>query len=69
MCELGYITSQHIAAHCSATCRRLKPFRLVSATATGNRLFILSLQSSARQWRKHESDLRKIASSFEVPPV
>jgi hypothetical protein len=41
----------------------------VSATATGNRLFILSLQSSARQWRKHESDLRKIASSFEVPPV
>ncbi|KAL6755585.1 hypothetical protein V8C86DRAFT_2674101 [Haematococcus lacustris] len=45
----------------------VKPFRLVTATATGNRMFILSVAASSRQWRKHESDLRSIARSFVVP--
>lgn len=45
----------------------VKPYRLVSATAFGNRMFILSVVASARQWRKHEQDLRQIANSFVVP--
>jgi len=46
----------------------VKPHHLVSATAEGNRLFILSTTSSSRQWRKGAEDLRKIQQSFRVPP-
>ncbi len=47
--------------------RHVKPYRLVSATAYGNRIFILSVVSNARQWRKFEPQLRSIAGSFVVP--
>lgn len=46
----------------------VRPHRLVSATAVGNRLFIISVVApTARQWRKYESNLRTIQESFIVP--
>ncbi|GIL74915.1 hypothetical protein Vretifemale_4777 [Volvox reticuliferus] len=44
----------------------VKPHNLVAATATKNRVFILTLTSSARQWKKHAADLRVIQQSFRV---
>jgi hypothetical protein len=35
--------------------------------SAGNRMFILTAAASARQWRKHESELRSIQKSFFVP--
>lgn len=43
--------------------------RLVTATAVGNRVFILAVQANGRQWRKSEADLRYIWDSFTVPRV
>ncbi len=45
----------------------VKPHHLVSATAVGNRLFILSTTSNSRQWRRGADDLVKIQKSFRVP--
>ncbi|PRW33039.1 domain-containing 4 [Chlorella sorokiniana] len=42
--------------------------RLVSATATGNRLYMLSVRCNSLQWRKSGSKLEKIRDSFRVPP-
>ena len=47
--------------------RRLKPFRLVGATAVRNRVFIISIITNNIKWRKHEKDLRVIQKSFRVP--
>lgn len=41
--------------------------RLVCATATGNRLYILAVNAKSLQWRKHSDVLLKIRDSFEVP--
>ncbi|KAL4422711.1 hypothetical protein ABPG75_008908 [Micractinium tetrahymenae] len=41
--------------------------RLVSAAATGNRLYILAVNAKSLQWRKHSDVLLKIRDSFEVP--
>ena len=46
-----------------------KPHRLVAATATGNRVFMLALTANSRQWRKSEGDLRAMWRSFRVPPA
>mmetsp|Transcript_6542 Transcript_6542/g.17527 ORF Transcript_6542/g.17527 Transcript_6542/m.17527 type:complete len:290 (+) Transcript_6542:131-1000(+) len=46
---------------------RLKPYKLVAATAVKNRVFIISIISSNLKWRKHEQDLRTIQKSFRVP--
>lgn len=43
-----------------------KPHNLTSMTAVGNRLFILSLRSSAIQWKKSKSDLLAIQKTFEI---
>jgi len=47
----------------------VKPHHLVSATAVGNRLFILATSANSRQWRKGEAALRKAQQSFSVPSV
>jgi len=47
----------------------VKPHHLVTATAVGNRLFILSTTSNSRQWRKAQGNLRVVADSFTVPHV
>ena len=47
----------------------LTPHRLVSATATGNRLFLMSTTSNSRQWRRGGENLRIMIDSFFVPPV
>lgn len=47
----------------------LKPHNYVSATAVGNRVFILSVAAkSSRSWAKHQPELRRIQQSFWVPP-
>lgn len=48
----------------------LKPHNLVSATAVGNRVFILSVVAkNSRTWQKTKDTLRVIQESFFVPPV
>lgn len=46
----------------------MKPHRFVTATATGNRLFLLAASANSRQYRKGAEHLRMIADSFYVPP-
>lgn len=45
----------------------LKPHRLVAATATKNRMFIMTATASPRQWKKHGDVLKVIRDSFSVP--
>ncbi|PSC73193.1 domain-containing 4 [Micractinium conductrix] len=45
----------------------LSRHRLVSAAATGNRLYIMSVNAKSIQWRKHSADLLNIRNSFTVP--
>jgi len=45
----------------------VKPHHLVSATAEGNRLFILNVNASSVQWRKGAQLLRVVQQSFFVP--
>jgi len=45
---------------------QVKPHHLVSATALGNRLFILSTTSNSRQWRRAKDDLVQVQKSFRV---
>lgn len=45
----------------------VKPHNLVTATAVGNRLFLMVITANSRQWRKAESQLRVIQQSFFVP--
>lgn len=45
----------------------LSKHRLVSATATGNRAYILSISAKSVQWRKHSDALLSIRDSFAVP--
>lgn len=44
----------------------IKPHVLVSATAYGNRVFLLAVKASALQWRKNEANLRKTATSLGI---
>eukprot|EP00897_Mesotaenium_endlicherianum_P007486 jgi/Mesen1/6766/ME000346S05939 len=44
----------------------LDPHILVSATAAGNRLYIMTVSANSRQWKKHADALKNIASSFRV---
>lgn len=44
----------------------VKPHHLVSATAVGNRLIILSTTSNSRQWRRGKDNLKRIQNSFKV---
>ena len=46
----------------------LKQHRLVAATATGNRLYMLATKCNSLQWRKHGASLLAIRDSFSVPP-
>ena len=39
---------------------------LISATATRNRVYIVTVNASANQWRKYKAPLTKIADSFSV---
>lgn len=45
----------------------LKDHHLVSATAVGNRLFIIATTCNSRQWKKFQSNVRAIQESFIVP--
>ena len=44
----------------------IKPHVLVSATAYGNRVFLMAVKASALQWRKNEANLRKTARSLGI---
>ena len=47
----------------------IKPHRLVTISAVGNRVFILATNSNSRQWRRGADELRVIQHSFYVPSV
>ena len=47
----------------------LKPHRFVTATATGNRVFLLATSANSRQYRKSAGSLQMIADSLYVPPA
>ncbi|EPS58972.1 hypothetical protein M569_15839, partial [Genlisea aurea] len=42
------------------------PHVLITATAAGNRLYLFSITGNGLQWKKHYSDLKRIAESFRV---
>ncbi|GJP35105.1 hypothetical protein CLOM_g19623 [Closterium sp. NIES-68] len=42
------------------------PHILVSATAAGNRMYIMGVAASGRQWKKYSSELKDILTSFRV---
>ncbi|KAH9604953.1 hypothetical protein KSS87_009067 [Heliosperma pusillum] len=42
------------------------PHVLITATAAGNRLYLFNVTGNGLQWKRHYSDLRKIAESFRV---
>ncbi|KAL2652046.1 hypothetical protein R1flu_020174 [Riccia fluitans] len=42
------------------------PHMLVTATAAGNRLYLLSVTANGRQWKKFAPNLREIQDSFRV---
>lgn len=46
-----------------------KPHNLVACTSTGNRMFILAMKASARQWKKHAEVLQVVQKTFRVPKV
>ena len=39
----------------------------MTATATRNRLFIMLVSGSPRQWRKGTAELNRMVDSFRVP--
>jgi hypothetical protein len=47
--------------------RQLKSHHLVAATAMRNRMFLLSVVASSRQWKKYQDKLVAIRDSFTVP--
>ncbi|CAK9206796.1 unnamed protein product [Sphagnum troendelagicum] len=42
------------------------PHVLISATAAGNRLYLMSVSANGRQWKKFSQDLKQIVDSFRV---
>lgn len=46
---------------------KIAPHNLITATAVGNRMFLLSLRSNSRQWKKYNKDLLAIQQTFNVP--
>ena len=44
-----------------------QPHHLVTATAVGNRVFLLTVAANSRQWRVAQQKLRAIQDSFWVP--
>ncbi|XP_019415949.1 PREDICTED: psbP domain-containing protein 4, chloroplastic [Lupinus angustifolius] len=42
------------------------PHVLITATAAGNRLYLLGVTGSGLQWKRHYNDLKKIAQSFRI---
>ncbi|KAE9608922.1 hypothetical protein Lal_00020488 [Lupinus albus] len=42
------------------------PHVLITATAAGNRLYLLGVTGSGLQWKRHYNDLKKIAESFRI---
>lgn len=47
----------------------IKPHRLVSATAVKNRLILLSINASPRQWRKSQNHVKHMWKSLDVVQV
>jgi len=55
-------------AAAAAAVRAVKPHSFVSATAVGNRVFILNVSAkSSRAWQKNRDLMRIIQASFSVP--
>lgn len=42
------------------------PHVLITATAAGNRLYLMTVSGNARQWKKYGEGLKQIAESFRV---
>lgn len=42
------------------------PHALVTATAAGNRIYLMTVSASGLQWKKHFPNLKMIADSFQV---
>ncbi|KAH7282253.1 hypothetical protein KP509_35G021700 [Ceratopteris richardii] len=42
------------------------PHVLITATAAGNRLYLMTVSANARQWKKYGNELKNIAESFRV---
>lgn len=65
----GKVKSAEVEEHSGRTYYRYEveaPHALVSATAAGNRLYLMTVSGNGLQWKKYFSSLKKIADSFRV---
>lgn len=65
----GKVLSSKVAEHSGRLYYQFElepPHVLITATAAGNRLYLFSVTGNGLQWKRHYSDLKKIAESFRV---
>ncbi|XP_015384228.2 psbP domain-containing protein 4, chloroplastic isoform X2 [Citrus sinensis] len=65
----GKVLSMNVEEHSGRTYYRYElepPHVLITATAAGNRLYLFSVTGNGLQWKRHYTDLKKIADSFRV---
>ncbi|GAB2270503.1 PsbP domain-containing protein 4, chloroplastic [Dionaea muscipula] len=65
----GRVLSMEVAEHSGRTYYQFElepPHILITATAAGNRLYLFNVTAGGLQWKRHYSDLKRIANSFRV---
>lgn len=65
----GKVMNMSVAEHNGRTYYQFElepPHVLITATAAGNRLYLFSVTGNGLQWKRHYSDLKRIADSFRV---
>lgn len=65
----GKVISMNVVEHSGRTYYQYElepPHALITATAAGNRLYLFNVTANGLQWKRHYSDLKRIAESFRV---
>lgn len=65
----GKVISMNVAEHAGRTYYQFElepPHALITATAAGNRLYLFNITANGLQWKRHYSNLKRIADSFRV---
>ncbi|KAF5735461.1 psbP domain-containing protein 4 chloroplastic [Tripterygium wilfordii] len=65
----GKVKNMDVAEHSGRTYYQFElepPHVLITATAAGNRLYLFNVTANGLQWKKHYTNLKRIADSFRV---
>ncbi|KAF8026509.1 hypothetical protein BT93_F3100 [Corymbia citriodora subsp. variegata] len=65
----GKVMNMSVAEHSGRTYYQFElepPHCLITATAAGNRLYLFNVTANGLQWKRHYTDLKRIADSFRV---